>query len=158
MFQKIRREVKALPDIDAVTMFDEASYGTLSMEGIDGFPYGVPVNFVYDNGKIIFHSAVAGKKYESLIKNPNVSFTVVAQDDVQPAKFTTLYRSAMAFGKARLLEDESEITKAMEHIVEKYSFDHMEKGKAFIKEKMGSFCVFEMEILHMTAKGSPLKP
>jgi nitroimidazol reductase NimA-like FMN-containing flavoprotein (pyridoxamine 5'-phosphate oxidase superfamily) len=39
-------------------------------------PYIVPLNFLYQNGKIAFHCAFDGKKLDIISKNPNCCFEV----------------------------------------------------------------------------------
>ena len=60
MFREIRRIKKKLPESEAVRMLEQLSCCTLALSGDDGYTYSVPVSFVYDNGKIFFHSATEG--------------------------------------------------------------------------------------------------
>lgn len=45
----------------------------------DGMPSVVPLNYGYIEGKIIFHSALTGKKLDYIRANPQVCFTVGRQ-------------------------------------------------------------------------------
>lgn len=154
MFQEMRLKEQALSKEETEAMLSKATHGTLAISGKDGYPYSVPVSFVYKDDKLYFHGAVAGKKYDLLTSNPQVSFSVVDLDDVQPEKFTTFYRSVIAYGTVTRLEDPEKIHRAMELTVEKYSTGLMEEGRSFIQSQKGNFCAYEMDIAHMTGKRS----
>lgn len=81
--------------------------GTLALHGDNGYPYAVPISYVYANGKIYFHSAVTGHKVDAILRDDKVSFCVVERDEIRPAEFTTYFRSVIVFGKARILTDEN---------------------------------------------------
>jgi len=153
MFREMRRNTKELSKEEAEAMLREAAYGTLAMQSVDGHPYSVPTSFVYDGGKLYFHGARAGQKYETFVKNDEISFSVVGKNDIQPAKFTTFFASAIAFGKAKMLTDDKEIQKGMELFLKKYSPEFMESGKEYIKEKWDAFYVYEVTIEQLTGKG-----
>ena len=153
MYREMRRKDKKLPDSEAVRMLEQISYCTLALQGDDEYTYSVPVSFVYSDGKIFFHSAVEGKKCDSILKNNKISFSAVEKDDVKPAKFTTHYKSVIGFGEIRLVGDEEKIQYAMELILEKYSPDYMKEGKEYMERVRRRFYVYEIDIHHMTAKG-----
>ena len=153
MHREMRRKDKKLSDSEAVRMLKQLSYCTLALQGDDGYTYSVPVSFAYAGGKIFFHSATEGKKYDSILKNNKISFSAVEKGDVKPAEFTTHYKSVVGFGEIKLLENKAEILHAMELILEKYSPDYMKEGKDYIERAWGRFYAYEIDIHHMTAKG-----
>jgi len=106
MFKKMRRREKELSNAEIFAVLDKGEYGILSTVDSDGYPYGVPVHYAYDNGSIYFHSAVSGHKLDNINNNCNVSFCVVVDDRVIPSSFTTRYKSVIAFGKVKELFEE----------------------------------------------------
>lgn len=66
------------------------------------------ISYVYHDGKLYFHSALAGHKVDAIRKCNKASFCVIEQDDVQPEKYTTFFRSVIAFGRIHIIEDEHE--------------------------------------------------
>ena len=97
----MRRSERELSFEQAVEILRNGSWGVLSTIGADGYPYGVPVNYAYDDGKIYFHCAKnSGHKQENLIFSGKVSFSVVTESEVDAEHLTTKYRSAIAFGVA----------------------------------------------------------
>ena len=98
-----------MPDEKAEQLLKDASHGIMGVIGDDGYPYTVPVNHVYENGKIYFHCAKSGHKIDALKSCDKVSFCVIAKSDVIPSKRATDYLSVIAFGKARIITDSKEI-------------------------------------------------
>ena len=50
--------------------------GVLSTSGADGAPYGVPVHYLWQDGKLWFHGLPAGEKLENIARDHRVCFTV----------------------------------------------------------------------------------
>ena len=82
MFREMRLKEQALSQDEIEKVLTTAANGTLAVFGEDGYPYSVPVNFVYKDGKIYFHGAAEGYKYDCLSKNGNVSFSIISKDDI----------------------------------------------------------------------------
>lgn len=121
MFREMRRKRQLLSDEESEAILRKMTHGVLALHGDGGYPYAVPVSYVYADGKIYFHSALEGHKVDAIRWDARVSFCVVEQDDVKPAEFTTYFRSVIAFGKARILSDEAEKRAALERLAGKYS-------------------------------------
>ena len=68
MFRPMRRAKKAIPDEAAKRLLQTERRGVLAVNGDLGYPYAVPVNFLYDEaaGKLYFHGARAGHKADAL--------------------------------------------------------------------------------------------
>lgn len=151
----IRRSDRAQSESTAVEILKKGSYGVLSTVGADGYPYGVPVNYVYDDGKIYFHCAKnEGHKQENMRFSGKVSFTVVTKSDVISEKFTTGYESAIAFGIASKIVTDKE--KALRLLVKKYSPDFINEGESYIKGGFERTDVFAVEIERLTAKANKI--
>ena len=85
MFRPIRRKKKEM-DIDAAKELLQCSRrGVLAVNGDDGYPYAVPVNYFYDSdaGKIYFHGARVGHKVDALKASDKVCFTVYGNETVK---------------------------------------------------------------------------
>jgi len=141
-----------LPGSEAVSILENNTYGVLALEGDGGYAYAVPVNYAYVGNKIYFHGAKEGHKIDAMNRNNKVSFCVVEKDTVIPERFDTQYRSAIAFGRIRMLEDDKERYAALEALIRKFSPDHMERGKESIKKEWGVVASFEIDVEFVTAK------
>jgi hypothetical protein len=154
MFRAMRRKKQALSNSETLEILQTCTSGVLAVSGDDGYPYAVPVSYVYHAGKIFFHCAHEGHKIDSIRRNDRVSFCVIAQDQVIPEKFATAYRSAIVFGRARILQDDAERRFALERLVEKFSPDFATEGQKEIDRLWDQTCVVEIHIEHMTGKAA----
>ena len=102
----MRRFKQQLTETETLEILCRTTSGVLSLCGIDGMPYGVPLSHVYDAGQLYFHSALTGHKVDLIRQNQNASFTVIAKDEIHPERYTTYFQSVIAFGKVRIIEDE----------------------------------------------------
>ena len=86
----------------------------LALAGDDDCPYAVPISYAYSDSKLYFHGAKSGHKIDAIKRCDKASFCVIDKDDVVPEEYTTYFRSVIAFGKIRIMEEESEMRKAIE--------------------------------------------
>ena len=153
MFREMRRKKQQMSEKEAAEILKQGSFGVLSVSGDDGYPYGVPISYVYEDGKIYLHCARTGHKLDGILKNSKVSFCVTAQDLVVPQEYTTYFKSVIAFGHARILEQETEIRTAVEKLALKYYPDDSETHRQeMIEKEYTILCMIEMTIDHMTGK------
>lgn len=150
MFKQIRRKDREISTDEAKQILKKGEYGVLSTFG-DEYPYGVPVNYVYFNDCIYFHCAKEGHKLNNIEVNPNVSFCVVGKTKLLPEKFSTIYESAIIFGRARLVEGE-EKKNALLELIKKYSAEYIESGIEYINRAIENTNVVKIEILNLTGK------
>lgn len=151
MFREMRRSKQLLSMEDTKAVMDRCTNGVLACFGDEDYPYAVPVSYVYFNDKIYFHSAKAGHKIDAVMKNPKVSFTVIDEDQIVSEKYTTYFRSVIAFGNARIAEGD-EWLEAFKALVEKYSGDQPEE----VRHKEITGCsqsyIIAIDITHITGK------
>ena len=95
MFREMRRKRQLLPHEESVAILKKMTNGVLALHGDDGYPYAVPVSYVYADGKIYFHSAPQGHKTDAITRDGKVSFCVVERDEIVPAEFTTYFRKIL---------------------------------------------------------------
>lgn len=150
MFRVMRRKDKMLTPDEMIEIMNTAEYGILSTVDENGWPYGVPVNFLYRDGNIYFHSALTGHKLDNIAFNRQVSFCVVKDVELIPDDFNTKFKSVIAFGEITEVEDKDEIFMLL---LEKFSGNYMETGMEYIRKAGAKAKVYKIEIKHMTAKG-----
>ena len=151
MFREMRRIRQQLPKAECEEILKNAKTAVLGVNGDDGYPYPVPVNFVYADGKIYFHGAKTGHKIDAIRACDKVSLTVIAKDDVVKEELTTYFKSVILFGRARILETDEEIFHAAEVFGMKYLPDKAAVEKE-IKREWNGLCCVEIAIEHMTGK------
>lgn len=154
MFREMRRKNQLLSDEESVEILKRATSGVLAVSGDDGYPYAVPLSFVYTDGKILFHCAKSGHKLDAVRNDPKASFCVVDKDDVVKEEYTTYFRSVIAFGKIRVM-DEDETRAAVEILAKKYYPDDSAEHRGhMIDVEQAALCMLEMTIEHMTGKAA----
>ena len=77
MFREMRRKLQQLSDEEAEAVLRRGKYGVLALSGDDGYPYAVPISYVYADGKLYFHCAMAGHKLDAMKRDDKASFCVV---------------------------------------------------------------------------------
>jgi len=147
----MRRIKQLLSKEDTQKVMERCSNGVMACLGDDDYPYAVPFNYVYYNDKIYFHSAKAGHKLDSIIKNPKVSFAVVDKDQIVSEEYTSYFRSVIAFGKARIVEGD-EWYEAFSVLVEKYSLDRPKEEKVKEIEGCQRSHIIAIDVDHITGK------
>ena len=153
MFKEMRRHKQLLNAEETAAVLNRGTSGVLALSGEDGYPYAVPLSYVFDGEKLYFHSAKAGHKLEALRRCPKASFCVIDQDQIVPEEYTTYFRSVIAFGTIRELEDDSEKRAAIEKLARKYApNDTLDGMNAAIERDWAPLCMLEMTIDHMTGK------
>lgn len=151
MFPKMRRIRQQMADQAAVSVLENGKTGVLAVNGENGYPYPVPMNYAYLDGKIYLHSANIGHKITSIQKSDLVSFLVIDKDDVIADKLTTAYRSVVVFGRAKLIESKEEKLSLVTRFALKYS-KNMPAIQADIDENFPSLALIEITPEHITGK------
>jgi nitroimidazol reductase NimA-like FMN-containing flavoprotein (pyridoxamine 5'-phosphate oxidase superfamily) len=152
MFREIRLKDRVVNDEKSIEIITKGSYGVLSTIGADGYPYGVPLNYTYFDNCICFHCAQEGHKLDNINFNNNVSFCVVTKSDVLSNEFDTNYESAIAFGKATMVTDDSEKKDILLSVLNKYSADYLKAGHNYIKKYWDETKVIKMKIEYLSGK------
>ncbi len=152
MHREIRLKERAVDGKRAIEIIEKGSYGVLSTISKDGYPYGVPLHYSYWNKCICFHCAEQGHKLENIDFSSKVSFCVVTRSDVLANKFDTDYESAIAFGLAIEVTDNSDKKEILMSILNKYSANHIEAGGKYMEKYWDETKVIKIEIDHLTGK------
>lgn len=152
MFREMRRKNQELSSEETIAILDKATSGVLGVTGDSGYPYTVPLSYVYQDGKLFFHCAKTGHKIDGIRRNDRVSFCVIEKDEVVQNTFSTNYRSVIVFGRARFLTEDGERRRALECLLEKYSPDFLEEGQREIERDWDHVCLVEIQIERMTGK------
>jgi len=123
-------------------------------------PYIIPLNFLYEDGKIVFHCAWEGKKLDLIAKNPDCCFEVdefMGETGYHYESECHLdYDSVLAFGKARVDNDEREKIRLLQLFAEKYSEPYRrpvsEGGRRFTAEQIGECCCVVIDVAELTGR------
>lgn len=153
MFRPIRRKKKEM-DIDAAKeLLQRSRRGVLAVNGDDGYPYAVLVNYFYDSdaGKIYFHGARTGHKVDALKASDKVCFTVYGNETVKEEAWAPFVQSTVVFGRCHLLEEGTEATEILKKIARKY-YPNEQLIDEEIERSGKAVQLFEIEIEHISGK------
>ncbi len=152
MFREMRRKKQLLPAQETDGILRGGLTGVLAVDGDDGYPYAVPLNYAYEGDRLYFHWASSGHKLDGIRQYEKVSFCVISQDEIVPEQFATNYRSAIVFGRASVITDDETKRHALELLVQKYSPGYEREGAAEIDKEWKAVTVVEVRIEHITGK------
>ncbi len=148
----MRRNRQLLPEEESIAILENGTSGVLALLGDGGYPYAVPISYVYNDGKLYFHSALNGHKIDAIRRNELASFCVIAQDIVVPAEFTTRFRSVIAFGRIQIIDEPVEKRRTAELLAAKYDPDNLGNLDREMEKGFDRMCMIELEIEHLTGK------
>ena len=153
LFREMKRFNQQLPMDQTIEILTRNNSGVLAVQGDEGYPYTVPMNYFYHDGKVYFHTKQTGHKMDAIKKDAKVSFCVIERDQFISEEYTNHYRSAIAFGKARVLEDEQEIYEYSLMWAEKLCSSETPKHREeVVKRRLPTLGMIVMEIEHVTGK------
>lgn len=150
MERKMRRIRQLLPIDENIRILKTGKFAVLAVAGDDGYPYAVPINYVYYEGSVYIHCAKQGHKIDAIIRNPKCSLCIVDKDEVVAEEFTSYFRSVIAFGHAEIVEAEEDKSNALRLLCDKYSrgIDPTDEIKRCIK----NVCIVRIRLSEITGK------
>jgi uncharacterized protein len=153
MFRPIRRTKRQIDDEAAKELLRKSRRGVLAVNGDDGYPYAVPINFLYveEDNKIYFHGAKAGHKIDALRKCDKVCFTVYGNEFIKDLEWAPYVQSTVVFGRCHLLETNVETLAMVKCFAMKY-FPSEDIADKEIENSGKAMQIFEIEIEHLTGK------
>ena len=151
-FRAMRRKRQQLSDEESIGILQNATAGTLALLGDGGYPYAVPISYVYADGKLYFHSALSGHKVDAIRNCDRASFCVIDKDDVQSTKYTTYFRSVIAFGRIHIIEDELEKLETARLLGDRYNPNQEEALQKELEHGFARMLMIRFDIEHLTGK------
>lgn len=147
--RSMRRAEYRMDDAEALRLLVEGDYGFLATADANNQPYVVPVNYAWDDGYLIIHSAPEGHKVENLRHNERVCFAICAEHEVVPDRANTRYRSVIAFGRAELVESMAQKRVLLEKLMQRLA-----PGRPFpcSEEELSRTAVIRVKVEHLAGK------
>ena len=152
MNREMYKKERQMSSEATAAIFSKGNHGTLAVNGDDGYPYAVPVNYVYDGGKIYIHSAKYGYKIDAVKRDDKVCFSAILNSKVQQDKFTAAFQSVIAFGKISFVEDEAEKKRILEQFIYKMSPEFVEGGMKFVNAAIGKTALLCIDVEEIKGK------
>lgn len=153
MFRPIRRIKREISIDEAKRLLITERRGVLAVNGDDGYPYAIPLNYIYDeaDNRIYFHGAKAGHKIDSIRACDKVCFTVYGNETVKEEAWAPFMQSAVVFGRCHLIEDRDQSIELVKKLAMKY-YPNEALADEEIEKSGNHFQMFEIEIEHLSGK------
>lgn len=151
MFRNITRKKQQISNEECSLILKSEKRGVLAVNGDDGYPYALPINYYYDevNNKIYFHSGKTGHKLDAIKKSDKVSFCVCDKGYHKDGHWSLNIKSVIVFGRIHIVEEWSD--GLMVEFCKKFTND-TDYIMSEIDKFKNSTAVMCLEIEHMTGK------
>ena len=150
-FRPLRRFKQAATPIECEAVLSAAQCGILAVHGENGYPYGLPVNYLYLDGKIYFHCAKAGHKLDAIRSDDKVCFTVLSEPEKIAGEWWNCFTSVICFGRISEVSEEPEKDRLLRLIGAKY-FPEGYDIEGDMSKNARNALVLEIRIDHMSGK------
>ncbi|MGH7075416.1 MAG: pyridoxamine 5'-phosphate oxidase family protein [Stellaceae bacterium] len=162
----VRRADKALSEDEARALLAAGHSGRLATIGPDGWPYCVPLLYVWMMGEIWVHNTAArGHLRRNVEHEARVAFEIDAPGEVFAyGRFecdsSLAYQSVIAFGRIRVVEDRTAKQRFCEALLTKYHRPEWEEPAAARPQgffpRLDLITVYSIALERVTGKETPL--
>ena len=153
MFRPIKKKKNEISTEAAKELLRTSRRGILAVNGDDGYPYAIPINYFYDetSEKIFFHGSRAGHKVDALKECDKICFTVTGQEMLKAEPWAPFVKSAVVFGRCHLIEDREDTLKTLKQLAMKYYPDEQTADEEIVRSAK-AVQMFEITIEHISGK------
>ena len=150
-FRPMRRFKQELPVEECREILTHAYRGTLSVLGDGGYPYALPINFLYADGHLWFHCALEGHKMDAVKRCDKACFTVIDEPVKEENDWWYHVRSVICFGRIRVVSEEAERLVRLRQLGAKYFPEGYDIDADLVKNGPRA-AILDFEIEHMSGK------
>ena len=153
MFRKSRRTKKEISVEAAKQLLKQNRRGALAVNGDEGYPYCMPINFYYDEeeNRIYFHGSKVGHKIDSIKANDKVCFTTWDDGTLEDGDWAYFVSSCIVFGRAKLIQDYDLALEKIRKLAAKY-YPSQEEIEEEISKDFHGVQMICIEIEHISGK------
>ena len=122
MFRPVRRKSREISLDAARNLLKASRRGVLAVNGDNGYPYALPLNYIYDedSNTIIFHGARVGHKLDSIKACDKVCFTVYGNETIKEEAWAPYVQSTIVYGRCHLVDDQERAMEILRDLARKY--------------------------------------
>ncbi len=158
MLRDMRRRDRELSEDETREILGRADHGVLATVGEDGWPYAVPLNHALLGNVLYIHCASEGHKLENIANEERVSYCAVASAKVVSSMLSTLYESAVVFGRAAPVTDAEEKRKALMALIGRFCGDSTQQTERALAQCGPETVVIRIDVERITGKAHRRKP
>lgn len=157
MFRQMRRIKQQLSVEACGKILINEPRGVLAVLGDDDYPYTVPLDFIYSDGRIYFHGAGQGHKMDAIKKHDKVSFCVMDEGFRREGEWALNISSVIVFGRIKEVTDVGVKEEKLRLLGLKYNPDPQDvedevKRYIDIEKNIDRVTILELTPEHMTGK------
>lgn len=151
MFRDVTRKKNKLSPTECKEILNQELRGVLAVNGDDGYPYALPINFYFDeeNNRIYFHSGKVGHKLDAIANSDKVSFCVYDNGYRKDDHWALNIKSVIVFGRIHIVDDWTD--ELMVDFCKRFTQD-TEYIYSEIEKSRRNTIVLCLEIEHLTGK------
>lgn len=144
-----------------LALLDSAGTGVLCLNGTDGWPYAVPVNFVRVGDAVYYHGRKTGERVTCMEADGRcrlVAFSEGGYEDYGPdaCDTTTAFESAIVKGTVSAVEDEKEKAEVLRALTDKLV--PSKKDSTLAMDRVPRTGVFRITMDEVTGKHHEPRP
>lgn len=153
MFRKIRRSKNKISAQEAKALLRANKRAAFSVNGDDGYPYTIPVDFYYDEDEntLYIHSAKKGHKIDSIRASDKVCLTTWDDGYLEPGDWAFCVWNCVAFGRAKLIQDRTLTEEKVRKLALKY-YPSAEEAEEELRRDIDAVQLVAIEIEHISGK------
>lgn len=153
MFRQMRRIKQELPLEEAKKLLMKNKRGVLSFNGEDGYPYSIPINYLYDaeENKLYFHGAKTGYKLDCIKNNNKSCFVTYGDEELSDNGWSFFLKSLIIFGKIEIIEDRELAAEKLSKLASRY-YPSLQEVDDAMERSFDNVLVYSLNIEHMTCK------
>ena len=135
MIRKMRRFKQEMSAEECRELLKTQVRGVLSLLGDDGYPYGLPIDYWYNeaDSRLYFHGAKEGHKIDALRACDKASFCVYDEGTRVEGEWPLRFRSVIVFGRIAPVTDAALTLEVCEKLARKFTGDD-----AYIAQEIAS--------------------
>lgn len=125
MFRELIRKNKKISMEECLRILKTEKRGVLSVNGDNGYPYGMPMNHWYneEDGKIYFHCGKVGHRLDALKKDNRVSFCTYDEGYRNQGEWAFNVKSVIVFGEIEIVDELDRIIDITKKLSYKFTHD-----------------------------------
>jgi len=157
----LQRADKLMSDDETRDMLARSYAGRLATVNANGWPYVVPLLYVWMDGEIWVHNTrVRGHLRDNVDRDPRACFEIDEPGEIFPYGRTECdtsiaYRSVVAFGRIRIVEDRAQKQRFFEGLMDKYRNPDWDRPR-YSFPRIDQVTVYALAVERMTGKQTPL--
>lgn len=153
MFRELSRIKQKLTLNECEQILINSKRGVLSVNGENGFPYGVPINHFYnkEDKSIYFHCGKKGYRLDCIKSDKRACFCLTDGGVLSQNGWSYDFKSVVVFGEIEIIEDLEVVSDITKKLSQKFTNDngYIEKE---IKEYLKSTILLKLTPLHVCGK------